>query len=61
MVRADGLRTSRLLRRYSRHGDMRAREELIAAFPTAGAKLAGRYVTRASPTRTWSRWRASAC
>jgi RNA polymerase sigma-B factor len=39
----------RLLRRYNRHGDMRAREELIQRFLPLARKLAGRYVHSGEP------------
>jgi RNA polymerase sigma-B factor len=39
----------RLLRRYSRDGDLRAREELIERFLPLARKLAGRYVHAGEP------------
>ena len=39
----------RLLRRYNRHGDLRAREELIQRFLPLARKLAGRYVHAGEP------------
>jgi RNA polymerase sigma-B factor len=39
----------RLLRRYTRHGDLRAREELIARFLPLSRKLAGRYLHAGEP------------
>jgi RNA polymerase sigma-B factor len=38
-----------LLRRYNRHGDLRAREELIQRFLPLARKLAGRYVHAGEP------------